>query len=830
MNFFRNDIRESVVDSSRNDEAQVSNSERDRSIVGQPLESGNSPSANSPLTIGALDAGLNPEIRDRHFAAQASVDSFTVSNSEGIILSLDNLRSFRVKAAALGNGLATNAYSGCGCGQCAQCNSSGSGHTFADYNDSAFDFSAISSTLVDLDQVVFLDFDTNADPNPFFDEGPLTYTEDMRMDLMNQLNEIYRNFGVTFVTEEPVEGDFSTVLFRTTVTTPDGTPTGSTGQASEGIDFLNRMRNDTVIMNILIGSGLTVNSSPAAIVEAARNVAAHEVAHALGLRHHDSFGPIGTGAPFFSFVFPGPADAIETPNHVINTPVFGGDPDFFGPRFFGARESAKLTFAAIGEVANETADPNDSFGTAQPIELALLTAPNALEFGRDANSGDFVLETATIEGSFTSFDPIDFYSFQGLAGRAYSFEVISTVNPRFTNIFQDVDTTLAIYDSSFQLVDYFGQGAFNDDDLEGSFDPHIFDLVLPEDGTYFIEVDTFFNGDTGGYELFVQSLEVAPFVLDQADDFTDTLDFALSESLEFEDNSNNFIARENGVIGFEGTQQEQDVFSFTIDTASRVIVDARTTSNFFDTFLEVFDADNRRVAFNDNSVNPSFENPNDSQLIISNLPAGDYYAVVSGVDSTIGQYRLGVRHNGAIGEFDDHGDSLLTSTSVELNPLPSTTFINASAELGTDSDTFAFTSEVTGRVVVRSLATSGDLNTVLRGFNSDRQLVVANNNFNGTLDSRISLEVLAGETYFLRLSTVRDTAGDYRLSLRTIESENNMAPGGDGDPLSLGGNVYDPNIQLSLDQNPTFKSVESPAGIADLGRVDQYDDFQGFLA
>ena len=102
MNFFRNDIRESVVDSSRNDEAQVSNSERDRSIVGQPLESGNSPSANSPLTIGALDAGLNPEIRDRHFAAQASVDSFTVSNSEGIILSLDNLRSFRVKAAALG--------------------------------------------------------------------------------------------------------------------------------------------------------------------------------------------------------------------------------------------------------------------------------------------------------------------------------------------------------------------------------------------------------------------------------------------------------------------------------------------------------------------------------------------------------------------------------------------------------------------------------------------------------------------------------------------------------------------------------------------------------
>ena len=253
-------------------------------------------------------------------------------------------------------------------------------------------------------------------------------------------------------------------------------------------------------------------------------------------------------------------------------------------------------------------------------------------------------------------------------------------------------------------------------------------------------------------------------------------------------------------------------------------------TNFFDTFLEVFDADNRRVAFSDNTVNPSFETPTDSQIIIDNLRAGDYYAVVSGVNSTIGQYRLGVRHNGAVGQFDDHGDSLLTSTAIELNMLPDTTFVNATAELGSDSDTFTFTSEVTGQVVVRTLATSGDLNTVLRGFDGDGRLVEANNNFNGSLNSRISMEVFAGETYFLRLSTVGDTSGDYRFSIRTILSENTSEAGGEGNPLVFGG-ISDPNINLTLDPTPTFEDAGQTSSIEDLVRVDQYDEISsGFLA
>lgn len=804
--------------------------------IGLSQQASNFVSENSPVSL-ELEP-IRSLVPPQGQPANAGFEFSQTVNSD-LVSSMANAFSALQAVKSQGQGLGA-----CGCGVCGFCN--GSNGTTSDgttydplagdsRGGTAFGGGAVTANgvnprttdlVVDLDQVVFLDFDSGTDPNPFFNDGPIEYTQAMREDIQAQLNQIFEAFGVTYVTEEPTDGDFSTLLFRTSPRDDFGNPSGATGRAIEGIDHLNQNKNDTVIMNVLIGSGLTTNSPAEAINEVAVNVGAHEIAHALGLRHHDSFGPIGSGVSpftFFPLFYPGPAEADETPFHVINTPVFGGDSDFFGPRFFGARESVKLTFTALGESVFEEAQVNDSFEQAQAITLNEFVAPNTIEIGEAANAGDFRIEAANVIGSFEFTDPSDFYSFEGSVGRAYSFEVISNI-ARYEDVGLSVDPTLAIFDSAFQPVDYYGIPAFNDDDLEGSFDSHIFDLFLPEDDIYYVQVDTFGAAESGTYELFISSVDASPFQLPEFDDHADTLDFGAATRLEFTDNSSVEIARATGVIGFVDNPVEQDVFSFTVDEMSRVIINVRADTDFFDSFVQLFDSGNNLIAFNNDTTNPSFETPTDSQFVVSALEAGDYLVVVSAQDGSNGNYRLGVRHNGITGDFDDHGESFVTATNLALAPFPETTHVSASAALPTDSDVFVFTSSETGRLVVRTAALNGDLNTVLRGFDSDRNRVAANNNFNGSKNSRISLEVVSGQTYFVRVTTVRETTGDYRISFRSVPDGGDTTPTPPG-ATNLAG--VDPNINLDWPTN-VDSSIQktAPVGELNFSSVTEYSDFE----
>ncbi|MFN9288491.1 MAG: M57 family metalloprotease, partial [Planctomyces sp.] len=80
-------------------------------------------------------------------------------------------------------------------------------------------------------------------------------------------------------------------------------------------------------------------------------VIAHELGHLLGLRHQDSFGPIGYGVNLvpgvseFNPVYPGPAGAFETFQHMMGSPASVGTTrnDDLGDLFFGERELIKLT-------------------------------------------------------------------------------------------------------------------------------------------------------------------------------------------------------------------------------------------------------------------------------------------------------------------------------------------------------------------------------------------------------------------------------------------------------------------------------------------------------
>jgi Ca2+-binding RTX toxin-like protein len=223
--------------------------------------------------------------------------------------------------------------------------------------------------------------------------------------------------------------------------------------------------------------------------------------------------------------------AYETFDHLMSSPASVGSDRFNDVRdlFFGEREAIKLAFAESGTVVSEVAGAHGGIATAQPIVVTPLAVPNTLASGLNSMK-QFAVDAVAVVGAIaldpaTGVSESDFYSFTGRAGDLVNIRVFSRALTRLLGDLDDpaddntIDGIIRVYHNG-TLVAYYGApgGAFNDDNFE-SGDPGIVDLVLPEDGTYFVEVDTFTypegdprNGDgtdadtdtdTGAYELFV---------------------------------------------------------------------------------------------------------------------------------------------------------------------------------------------------------------------------------------------------------------------------------------------------------------------------------------
>lgn len=331
-------------------------------------------------------------------------------------------------------------------------------------------------------QVVLLDFDTGT-------SGNINYTASMRNQIQSVMENQWSMFDVSFTQSNP-GGQFSTLQFNA----------GGPGGLAEQIDFRNLDQTDNAIINI---DGLGI--APANYVMASANIGSHELGHLLGIRHRDSFGPIGSGVfpPIgpgpFNPNYPGPSGADETNDHIMATPAFGSPlSGIFTENWLSERSAIKMEFASSGDVVGESAAANDSIAAAQPLNLGSMTVPNTITSGDNAGIGDFSVDAISVTGALTSGDLHDYYSFQADEGDLFNFEVMSSVLSRIGN---SIDSVISILDSNGALVDYYSSTAMNDDEIE-STDSVIIDLYIPSDGTYFVKVEAFNAGDTGQYELF----------------------------------------------------------------------------------------------------------------------------------------------------------------------------------------------------------------------------------------------------------------------------------------------------------------------------------------
>ena len=331
-------------------------------------------------------------------------------------------------------------------------------------------------------QQVFVDFDSETDA------GEHVYTAAERIQILDRMIDDYSRFNFSFTDVQPVAGDFSTV------TVNDGPAFG----IAEQIDPRNLDKNDTATIDV--NSGATTSSE---FVTLTANVASHELGHLLGLRHFDSFGPIGSGldpntatAGSFTPDYTGPNSADDTRFHIMESDQLFIEDDF--NQFFSERSAIKLTFNEQGTVISEDGSIKDSISTAQMIELDSMIVPNTIEVGDRAGLGDFDVDAVTVLGTLGINGLSDFYQFSAAEGDLLNFELMSDSLRNNPNVF---DTTLRVLDSNGADIDYFGQSAaFNDDELE-SFDSILIDFLLPSDGDYFVQVSGF-NNAVGDYELF----------------------------------------------------------------------------------------------------------------------------------------------------------------------------------------------------------------------------------------------------------------------------------------------------------------------------------------
>lgn len=238
-------------------------------------------------------------------------------------------------------------------------------------------------------------------------------------------------------------------------------------------------------------------------------IAAHELAHLMGLRHNDSFGPIGfgvhdpPGVDGYNPVFPGPAAAAETFDHLLGTGASVGSDRFNDLRnlFFGEREAIKLALAFSNQSQTFTPEytsAHNSAASAQPLSLVTVAVPNTLGSGLN---DDKLLHVQMLSvnaeiavNSATSKSESDWYSFTGTAGDILNLDLYSNSLTRYGTAADDyIDSIVRIWyvsDGQLTLVPWFSSTAVNDDIFEPT-DSSITDLLLPSSGTYYIEVDTF---------------------------------------------------------------------------------------------------------------------------------------------------------------------------------------------------------------------------------------------------------------------------------------------------------------------------------------------------
>jgi hypothetical protein len=198
---------------------------------------------------------------------------------------------------------------------------------------------------------------------------------------------------------------------------------------------------------------------------------------------------------------------------------------------------------------------------------------------------------------------------------------------------------------------------------------------------------------------------------------------------------------------------DRDVFRLTVGQGGTATITCSAAGSQLDAYLRIYNSAGQQISSNDDSGGST-----NSRVSVS-LGAGVYYVSAGAYnDAGTGRYTVGVSL-----AADDHGDTRSTSTAISLNAAGAG---GASGRINFagDRDLFRFTAPRSGRITINLSAATAALDTVLAAYDSSGRWIAGNDDAVGT-NSRLSLNVQAGRTYYLMASGYGNTTGQYSLSI-----------------------------------------------------------------
>ena len=200
-----------------------------------------------------------------------------------------------------------------------------------------------------------------------------------------------------------------------------------------------------------------------------------------------------------------------------------------------------------------------------------------------------------------------------------------------------------------------------------------------------------------------------------------------------------------------------DVFSFTANRSGPIQVDvSKVVGGNLDTIISILDASGNVLEFNDDSNGTT-----NSTVVFQANNNTLYHIKVSGYGGTLGRFDISVTDlTPTVAETDGAGTNLTHATALTVD-VPRTGNISSAG----DQDFFSITASSSG-VLTISLAAgvNSGLDTYLYLYNSDKVLILEDDDSDSGLNSLISTNVLIGQTYYLQASGFGSSTGAYTIS------------------------------------------------------------------
>ncbi|MCX7426203.1 MAG: pre-peptidase C-terminal domain-containing protein [Planctomycetia bacterium] len=207
-----------------------------------------------------------------------------------------------------------------------------------------------------------------------------------------------------------------------------------------------------------------------------------------------------------------------------------------------------------------------------------------------------------------------------------------------------------------------------------------------------------------------------------------------------------------------------DMFKIVAPVSGQMtITQSAIVGSRLDACVYVYDANGHLLAQNDD-----YGGSQNSQVTIDVTAGTTYFVKAAAHGRTAGAYAVQFTTSAAVA--DDFPDTIAAAATVELSTNGGATQSGTIEQAG-DVDMFKIVAPVSGQMTVTQSATVGSrLDAHVYIYDANGQLLAQNDDYGGTRNSQVTIDVTAGTTYYVEAAAYGRTAGDYTLAISTAAS------------------------------------------------------------